>query len=483
MPSNTSSNRMAQYAMHSSLDAGIRTGDTNQARDRLDEQRPATPPYGFPTRQAVTESAKLPAPKPFAPGRDHFNNIRHLGQPNPPHPLRMQSPASVRDATPQRQRLRRTNSQGTDVTSFWPESHIDSQFGSPTTQRSERYDAAVDGRSRSPPAAFNFPSMQPLPMGGNMGNGERVSYTIGKNGAMRASGPGDEPGLPISSHTFPPSLEPATQADGYSSEPFNSPPKRRVNLALHSTAVKNQYAQPLYSDDQEVFSDHPTFQMPNDTLRGPKKQATFQEPRRTTAFQEDADVEGSLASDYQISEDDKGTPRASRKKALNREPAVPETSVPPPARKQRDKTRKRRRDSCDYADDELAEMTYTQLREQPFDDDPAQKSMKTIAPLTGDSLPAKLEHFKGQREAEQKQFFMQMTVNDWERSGDWLLEQFGQVAQKLKDARQNKRTMVEQFENEIAKREEAVRLRTESIDKKLSQIKHKGEDMLADKEF
>lgn len=75
-----------------------------------------------------------------------------------------------------------------------------------------------------------------------------------------------------------------------------------------------------------------------------------------------------------------------------------------------------------------------------------------------------------------------MSVGDWERSGDWFLDQFGIVAKKLKEARKEKRDMVERFETEIANREEAVRVRTENITKKLSKIRHKGEDMLADKE-
>ncbi|KAH0428575.1 hypothetical protein CcaCcLH18_08932 [Colletotrichum camelliae] len=484
MPPNMGSNRMAQYASNPSPDLVLPDGAANLARNHEVERRSATPPAYSMSSQAITDSTKLPAPKPFASARTHATHLTTLRQPpqsglSSMQPLSVHPAANAPDVSPRRHHHRRANSQSSDRSAFWPESQIDSQFGSPTTQRSEKFDAVMDihSRLRSPPPTFamgNLPALQTV---------DKLPYTICKNGAMRVAPSNNGPDLPLAPSDGPASAEPAAQKDVYSSEPYTSSPQRPVKLALHPATVRRSYATAAYEDDQEVFSDSPTYNIPNNNLTRVEKLGQTQATRHIAGFRLDDEAEGSLASDYPLSEDDNGTPRANRKKVLSREPAVIESSLSARSRIQRNNTKKRRRGSCDYADDELAGMTYSELVEQPFDDDPTKKSLKGIGPLTGDGLPAKLDHFQGQREADQKQFFMQMPVSDWERSGDWFLEQFSQVTQELKAARQNKRNMVEQFENEIATREEAVRRRAESIAKKLIQIKHKGEDMLADKEF
>lgn len=464
------------------MDLGHLNGNNNQPRNQTNQQRSDTPQDpAQPNRLAVTESAKLPAPKPLPPARPLASHIRqpnHSGLPQP-QTVPMHSPLDPPDGSPPKQHRERANSRSSDATGFWPESQIDSQFGSPTTHRSERYDAVISNRLRSPPPTM--PAFENLhrPIDDN------VPFIIGKDGSMRVLGSNQAQALPATNNGMPPPrMEQPTQQDAYLSEPiYNSPMRRPTKIALRPTAVRRLY-EPSAFKDEEVFSDSPTYQSPQpyNNLRRVEIKDKVQEPRRSTIFQEDEEVEGSLASDYPVSEDDHGTPRASHKRTMPREPVLLESSLPAAARNQRSKSRKRRRDSCDYADDELAGMTYFQLQKQPFDDDPAKTSLQPVGPLTGDSLPVKLDHFKGQREVDQKQFFKQMKVDDWERSGDWFLEQFGEVAKKLKEARRNKRAIVKEFEDEIASREEAVRVRTENITKKLNQIKHKGEDMLADKE-
>ncbi|KAL0933061.1 uncharacterized protein CTRU02_212023 [Colletotrichum truncatum] len=470
---NTGLKGMAQYARNVSPESSLRNRNANLTMDQMGQQHSDALPAP-PTRQEVVESATLPAPKPFPPARTHaihFHQAHQSGLPQHlPSSIRNPPNANAPDASPSRQQHRRhrANSQSSDATGFWPESQIDSQFGSPTTQHSERDHKVNDSRIRSPAPTFDNVQTRTTD--------DKLPYTINRDGSIRVTTSKNGSGLPITSIDAP-----VAQQDAYSSEPIYSSPKRHLRLAFHPTTVRS-YAPPAYDADQEVFSDSPMYQTSSHGLRRVKKDGKSQEFRRVTPLP-DKDIEGSLASDYPISEDDHGTPRANRKTALSRGPALWESSLPPVSYSQVDKAGKRRRESCDYADNELAGMTYSQLRQQPFDDDPAKKPLQAAGPLTGDSLPVKLDHFKSQREVDQKEFFMQMTVSDWERSGDWFLEQFGQVAQKLKEARQNKRATVENFESEIASREEAVRLRTENINKKLSQIKHKGEDMLADKEI
>ncbi|KAK1981103.1 extracellular mutant protein 11-domain-containing protein [Colletotrichum cereale] len=483
MPPSSGANRMAQYARNASLDSGLPNGNNTQSN----QQRSDAPQFlSHLTHQSITEPGKLPAPKPLAPTRALASHIRQPNQsslPQQPIPAPMQASLNLPDSPPPRQQRQRAHSRGSDATGFWPESHIDSQFGSPTTHRSERYDVGITNHTRSPPP--------PIPTKTTLGNMQRsldsgVPYIIGKDGSMRLLGNGQGQGLPATQNDMPPPRMGQQVQDAYLSEPiYDSPGRRAPKVALHATTVRRSYEPSVPMDDEQVFSDSPTHKVPQSqpNLRRIIRKGKTQEPRRPEPFEEDEEIEGSLASDYLVSEDDHGTPRANRKKITQTGPTLQESPLPATTHGHRDKSRKRSRESCDYADDELKGMTYSQLREQPFDDDPARTSLRPVGPLTGDSLPVKLGHFRGQREADQKEFFRQMTVSDWERSGDWFLEQFGQVAQKLKEARKSKRGMVDRFETEIASREEAVRVRTENISKKLNTIKHKGEDMLADKEI
>lgn len=198
--------------------------------------------------------------------------------------------------------------------------------------------------------------------------------------------------------------------------------------------------------------------------------------------------EDDLNSNYPIDPDVEGTPRASHKRG-KREDGFFDSSPPPPMRRMAQSDpegglgKKRRRESLDYDDVALSRMSYVELQNQPFDANPTRLALETNGKSAPDeSLVARLERGKDKGEKEQKQFFTQMNLADWERSGDWLMEQFGLVTQRLKEARQNKRAMVDTFEAEIARREDAVRARTETINRKLDKIKHKGEDMLADRE-
>jgi hypothetical protein len=53
--------------------------------------------------------------------------------------------------------------------------------------------------------------------------------------------------------------------------------------------------------------------------------------------------------------------------------------------------------------------------------------------------------------------------------------------QKLLDSRRQKRKIIQEFEQEAANREEAVRLKTQAIDRKLSKMKQDGQRVVEDK--
>ncbi|PHH59209.1 hypothetical protein CDD81_3564 [Ophiocordyceps australis] len=140
--------------------------------------------------------------------------------------------------------------------------------------------------------------------------------------------------------------------------------------------------------------------------------------------------------------------------------------------------RKRRRGSFDYDDKLLNTMTYSDLDEEPFDLDPA-KAVAQKGPDSAAKLPLKLEQYRQQGRKEQLQLFSKMSLDEWETSGDWFVDQFTKIMKKLRDARRNKRRAMRAFEDEAARREEAVRLRLESMDRRLVKMKQDGQRVVA----
>ncbi|KAM0281802.1 hypothetical protein ACHAQH_003384 [Verticillium albo-atrum] len=262
-----------------------------------------------------------------------------------------------------------------------------------------------------------------------------------------------------------------------------SPSKRLAELPPHNANSLRPFAEVSNIVKEENHKSPALDRPPLHHSRGDRDQGRGQP--RSAFFDNDADSDvRSLRSDLPLSDEEPGTPRPFKREG--RRPDVFLDDPPPQWHNNRvitvsSKSKKRSRNSFDYDDKALMRMTYSDLQNQPFDIDPAQAENGAEESVVGETLPEKLEHYQGKSSVEQKQFFAQLDLGDWERSGDWFLEQFGRVAQKLKETRQKKRVMVETFETELASREESVRLRTENINLKLKKIKSKGEDMLADR--
>ncbi|GAP82599.2 hypothetical protein SAMD00023353_0101360 [Rosellinia necatrix] len=171
--------------------------------------------------------------------------------------------------------------------------------------------------------------------------------------------------------------------------------------------------------------------------------------------------------------------RLSKGKADLRESGVIPRSLP----EKRPSATKKRSFELDYDDGALAAMDYTTLKSEDFDFDPAQAEARSVFDLPRGTLPEKLEHFFTEDEANQANFFTKMPVKDWEESGDWFLGRFGEIMARFKEVRQEKRNIVNVFENEIAEREEAVRTKIHGIGQTLTDLKTEGEDMMLGKEL
>ncbi|KAH8193666.1 hypothetical protein TruAng_012170 [Truncatella angustata] len=170
-----------------------------------------------------------------------------------------------------------------------------------------------------------------------------------------------------------------------------------------------------------------------------------------------------------------------KRQSIEKRPSV-EKRQPPEQRPSYSNLKKRSFD-LDYDDSALAAMNYAELKDQDFDFDPAQAESNSLQrPLQG-TLPEKLHHFLHKDAGAQTSFFTNMPVRDWDDSGDWFLEQFGDIMNRLKDARKDKRKRVDDFEREIAEREDAVEKKMRGIDQTLDDFRKEGQVMMKNKEL
>ncbi|KAK3307594.1 extracellular mutant protein 11-domain-containing protein [Chaetomium strumarium] len=146
-------------------------------------------------------------------------------------------------------------------------------------------------------------------------------------------------------------------------------------------------------------------------------------------------------------------------------------------------TSRKRRQSLDYDDAELHGMSYADLHKQAFDFDPQAAALQQAAvPPAGGSIEERLEHYKSKGSMDQHEFFTRISIDEWDEAGDWFLAQFGSIMQRLKQARKAKRQLVQQFEDEIAAREEAVRSKIDGIGRTLEDLKQEGQTMMQGKD-
>ncbi|KAF7558396.1 hypothetical protein G7046_g5766 [Stylonectria norvegica] len=200
--------------------------------------------------------------------------------------------------------------------------------------------------------------------------------------------------------------------------------------------------------------------------------------RRNTVFDDvDEDIESVSQEEEHL------TPKPKKAKTVSQRTLM-ESSMPasimsryPP------KDKKRRRGNPDYDDQALTAMSFTELQSQPFDFDPSKAVEKNGFGTGADNLGARLDQFSHLGEKEQRHLFSTMPIDDWESSGEWFVTQFAGFMHSMREARQKKRRIIQDFENEAAAREEAVRLRSEAIDRKLSKMKQDGQRVVEDKDL
>ncbi|KAA6415146.1 MAG: hypothetical protein FRX48_01899 [Lasallia pustulata] len=142
----------------------------------------------------------------------------------------------------------------------------------------------------------------------------------------------------------------------------------------------------------------------------------------------------------------------------------------------------------DYDDVQLSEMTFEELRKQPFDHDPQALPSTLPNDISNASLAEKLKHITStlqtdtERAEKRQRFFSSLTMDEHEECGDMIVEEFSHVIKKLKDARRDKRKLAMAYEEEVAIREERIRAKRELLEKDMHRLKRAGQDVISGKQ-
>ncbi|KAI5295105.1 hypothetical protein KEM52_002344 [Ascosphaera acerosa] len=135
---------------------------------------------------------------------------------------------------------------------------------------------------------------------------------------------------------------------------------------------------------------------------------------------------------------------------------------------------------ADYPPNILRSKTFAELDAESFDYNPA--PMQPIFPPQPQgpplSLYEKLDRLRSLTEDQRRDFFSSLTMAEWEDSGDWLIEQFGELLQRTKAARRERRKVAQMFEEEIARRYALLEQESSSIKHRMNEMRSGGLDVL-----
>ena len=147
---------------------------------------------------------------------------------------------------------------------------------------------------------------------------------------------------------------------------------------------------------------------------------------------------------------------------------------------------KRSRD-IDYSLDELSSMAFSQLQDEAFHHDPKATELPLPPEIADAPLPLKLDYIlalkddNSNKEHQRAAFFSSLPIEQYEDCGDLIVQKFADVVSKFKDARQQRRKVAREFEDEVAKREERVRGKMGAVEKDLGRLKRGGEEVVRGK--
>jgi hypothetical protein len=133
----------------------------------------------------------------------------------------------------------------------------------------------------------------------------------------------------------------------------------------------------------------------------------------------------------------------------------------------------------DYDPDTLDTMDYKQLKSESFDTNPRAPAHPLSKDMLQKPLIERLVYVQQNLDAgKQSEFFHALPTTEWEDAGDWFLDQFSSIIQRTKQARQKKRKLAQDFEDEIEKRHKHVSKKQRQVEDAMHKMQAQGEGLV-----
>ncbi|KAI9774529.1 MAG: hypothetical protein M1840_002776 [Geoglossum simile] len=180
------------------------------------------------------------------------------------------------------------------------------------------------------------------------------------------------------------------------------------------------------------------------------------------------------AGSYYGSSDEEEEHNATR---VSRTPAlISRRTTPGPRTKERTNG-----DQLDFPPKALTAMTYDQLQDQPFDTDPNAHPFVLPPDLTTTPLSSQLSYVFTIPDPQRHQFFNSLPLDTWENCGDWFVDQFAGIVKRMTTLRREKRKAAIAFEEEVAGRQERVRVKAEGLRTVMGKMQREGKVLIEEK--
>lgn len=136
----------------------------------------------------------------------------------------------------------------------------------------------------------------------------------------------------------------------------------------------------------------------------------------------------------------------------------------------------------DFTEEELKKMEYSKLSTESWESTHEAPDFQLPEALKGSSLEQRVDHYAFNKAAtkwdDQVAFYQSLNTKEWDQAGDHLLSEIGKIFSGMKEAKKQKRIVLEEIEAEIEAREKLVRGKSANIDAKFSAMQAGGEGLL-----
>ena len=144
----------------------------------------------------------------------------------------------------------------------------------------------------------------------------------------------------------------------------------------------------------------------------------------------------------------------------------------------------KRAGDLDYSPDELTRMTFQQLSHEPFNLLSDKTPTSIPQELSRDTLVARMNYILDKMEDDdakpvrRRAFFSSLSSEQYEECAKLITCRFSAIMSRFADARQHRRQVAKDFEQEVARREVRVRGKANAVDRVLGILKRGGEEVV-----